>query len=372
MGSTLHERFDTRRNGFDLLRMAFALLVAGTHGIALHTGTQPHWGGATLGDFGLDGFFILSGFLVTRSYLSLGSFPRFAWHRLLRIMPGFWVCLLVVALVVAPLAAVLQGMPVGTPFGGDASAQQYLAGNAALLITQYDIAGILAGNPTPASFNGSVWTLAFEALCYLLLAAIGVLGVLRRRPVAVAVLAGMLSVLTVAQEAGLPVLLNDRVLRLVFVFLLGSVAYRYADRIPMRAELAAAAACLFLVSVTAFHDYRVLGAAPLAYVFLWLGTSLPRPWRMRADLSYGLYIYHWPVLQLLVLTGLAAAPTALFVGAGLTLALLPAAASWYLVERRALAHKHSTLPDRVAAALIGTRRPPPRHAAPAAAHSLSR
>ena len=98
---SLQDRFDPRRNGFDVLRLLFALLVAIAHGISAHTGEQPRIGLSGIGDFGLDGFFVLSGFLVTRSWFRLESFPRFAWHRFLRIMPGFWVCLVVVAFVVA-------------------------------------------------------------------------------------------------------------------------------------------------------------------------------------------------------------------------------------------------------------------------------
>ncbi|SFO64126.1 Acyltransferase family protein [Pseudonocardia ammonioxydans] len=101
--TTLGDRFDPRRNSFDVLRLSFALLVAIDHGIGIRTGEQWRWGLSTLGDFGLDGFFILSGFLITRSFLTLESFPRFVWHRFLRIAPGFWVCLLVTTFVVAPL-----------------------------------------------------------------------------------------------------------------------------------------------------------------------------------------------------------------------------------------------------------------------------
>jgi MYXO-CTERM domain-containing protein len=82
---------------------------------------------------------------------------------------------------VAPLAAILQGLPPGTAFTGDPSALRYVAGNAALLITQYDIAGILAATPNGVSFNGSLWTLVFEAGCYGLVALLGALGLLRRR-----------------------------------------------------------------------------------------------------------------------------------------------------------------------------------------------
>ena len=350
--ATLQERFDPRRNAFDLLRLSFALLVAVGHGIANHTDDQPRIGLSTLGDFGLDGFFVLSGFLVTRSWCTLESFPRFAWHRFLRIMPGFWVCLLVVGFVAAPVAALLQGMSPLQALTGTPSAWRYVLENAGLLIVHYDIAGILAATPHGVSFNGSLWTLVLEALCYAVVGALGAFGLLGRRPVLVPAAAGVLLVLTALQEAGLPVLLNERVIRLVLVFLLGATAYLYASRIPLRLDLAAAATALFLLSLALFDDYRVLGAVPLAYLFLWAGTTFPWPWSMRTDLSYGVYIYHWPLQQLLMLTALAAVPTAVFVPLSIALAVLPALASWYLVEQPALRRKHSTLPDRVAERVV--------------------
>jgi peptidoglycan/LPS O-acetylase OafA/YrhL len=354
---SLQDRFDPRRNGLDALRLLFALLVAVDHGISAHHGGQPLVGRAGIGDFGLDGFFVLSGFLVTRSWFRLDSFPRFAWHRFLRIMPGFWVCLVVVAFVAAPVAAVLQGRSPLQAFTGTPSAFSYVLENAGLLILQYDIAGILADLPKEYSFNGALWTLAFEALCYAIVGALGAVGLLRRRPALVPAAAAVLLVLTALQEAGLPVLLNERVIRLVLMFLLGAAAYLYADRVPLRGDLAAGAAGLFLVSLALFDDYRVLGAVPFTYLCLWAGTCVPPPgstrsWRVRVDLSYGLYIYHWPLQQILVLTALGTTPAAVFVPVSIALALLPAAASWYLVERPALRRKDSPLPERIAERLV--------------------
>jgi peptidoglycan/LPS O-acetylase OafA/YrhL len=134
------------------------------------------------------------------------------------------------------------------------------------------------------------------------------------------------------------------------MFLLGATAYLYAGRIRMRGDLAAGAAGLFLLSLALFDDYRVLGAVPFTYLCLWAGTSFV--WRVRTDLSYGIYIYHWPLQQLLVLTALGTTSAAVFVPVSIALVLIPAAASWYLVERPALRHKDSAVPDRLVERLV--------------------
>lgn len=336
----LSERFMPRRNNFDPLRLVLAVLVLIDHGIVMSTGTHHTWGRSAIGDFAVDGFFVLSGFLITRSYLSLNSFPRFTWHRLLRIMPGFLVCLLVTALVVAPLAAVLIGRSPWSVFTEPPTALRYVWGNAGLIITQYDIAGLFPNNPTPAIINGSLWTLSLEALSYAIIGVLGVLTILRRARWTVPALAVVVLVLTLLQEAGAEVLVGDLTLRLVLAFLVGSAAWLYADRLPMNSVLAAAAAAVFGVSVLTLDNYRLIGIVPLAYVLVWLGTCLPRSVSLRQDLSYGIYIYHWPVLQLLAATSLVSAPVPVFIVVGATTTAAAAFVSWHLVEHPALRQKN--------------------------------
>lgn len=323
------------------------MAVAVAHGLAMRTGSQPVWGKSTLGDFAVDGFFVLSGFLVTRSYLKLSSLIRFAWHRFLRIMPGFWVCLVVTALVIAPLAAFLQGYPLTMPFTTDPTAFDYLLGNVTLWITEYNLAGVFADNPTPLIVNGSLWTLLFEAFCYMLVGAVGVTGLLRFRPVVIPVTAAVMWLLSIAQEAGVNVFLGDDLIRMVFVFFLGSSAHLYAHRIPMSAWLAVPAIAVFLVSVATLHNYRLVGAVPFAYAILWFSACFRWPVSLRTDLSYGVYIYHWPVLQLMAVTGLVNISVPLFVLIGLVITGAAAALSWFLVEKPALARKHNAVPDRI-------------------------
>lgn len=336
---TLQQSYDPRRNNFDLIRLVLATLVAVSHGIVMHTGTQPTWGRSTLGDFAVDGFFVLSGFLVVSSYLRLRSFFRYAWHRLLRIMPGFWVCLLVVALVAAPLAALLQGLPASTPFTQSPTVVEFLAANAGLLITEYGIGGLLADNPTPLIFIGSLWTLALEAMCYVALAALGLLGLLRHRWL-VLLLAVALWLAMSAQALGVAVPLGDNVLRMLTMFLLGASAYLFADLVPMHWTVLIGALALFLASAVTLENYRIAGAAAFVYVLLWLAARLPFSVRLRTDLSYGVFMYHWPLQQLLVLTAVVALPTWAFVLVSLLLSVPVALASWRLVERPALARKN--------------------------------
>lgn len=344
---TLAAAFDPRRNSLSALRLLLAGTVALAHTLDLGFGSQPQAGSTDFGSLAVDGFFVLSGFLVARSYLRLDSLRRFAWHRALRILPGFWACLLGTGLVVAPLLAVLLGRPWTSVFSGEDSAWSYVVANAGLVMTQFTVAGLPGTATSTDQLDGSLWTLAFEASCYAALGVLGVLGVLRRRRGLVLVLVAVLWALTAAPLAGLDVLghpLLQRlhgpdVLRFGLVFLLGAAAHLHADRVPVRGVLALAGAGLVVAGLALLPDYRALAAPAFAYVVLYAVVRLPLRWDPPWDLSYGVYVWHWPVAQLLTAAGAAALTRAPFVLLGLAVTAVLAAASWTLVERPALGLK---------------------------------
>ena len=340
--SPLSSVFDARRNNLSVMRLGLAVLVLVTHGQVNGYGWQVDVGRTELGQVGLDGFFILSGLLVTRSYQSLQSFPRFAWHRFLRIMPGFWVCLLVTAFAMAPLVALVETGTAATAFTGGNSAFHYVIGNAGLLMQQYDIAGLLSTVPNPYVFDGSLWTLVFEAACYALLGAVGVLGILQRRRwvlgAGVVVLWGILAS-SGADLLSLPGTSLPELVRFAFMFGLGAAAWLFADSIPVSGVLAASATGLLILALLTQGTYQVLGGVGLAYVLIWLAFRRPVRWPFRADLSYGLYVYHWPVQQLLALAGLSTLGVVPFILLSLVGACVCALASWFLVEAPALRQK---------------------------------
>jgi len=348
---TFAQRFSPRRNAFDVLRLALALTVACCHLVAIGYGWQPTWAsGLTLSGLGVHGFFVLSGFLVTRSYLTLDSFPRFAWHRFLRIMPAFWVCLLVTAFAVAPIMAAIEGRAVGPIFWGANSSLTYVLSNAFLVVFQSGIAGLLSTTPIPEDVDVALWSLAFEAVCYSMVALLGVLAVLRKRRWIVLALGAVLWATTIFQEITSPLPHAIALpLSLVNLFVLGMIGYLYRNWIPASGLIALASLGVFLLCTFTLTDYQAAGAPAFAYLLLWFGACSPLRVRVRNDFSYGVYIYHWPVLQVLALAGLAIASPPLFVLAGVLLIGALAAASWFAVERPALARRHSALPDRIAA-----------------------
>ncbi len=360
-------RFDPRRNSLSVLRLALAAIVALVHAQAIGWGVQPTLGRTDIGELAVDAFFVISGFLVTRSALRLPGPGRFLWHRFLRIMPGFWACLLVTAFVAAPLLALAEGRSPLVVLTAPQSGPGYVLNNAALLIRQWDVAEL---GGTARSMNGSLWTLFYEVLCYLVAGALVTLGLTRstrgtarrrgtsRSPSA---LRGGRALLDVAcRRAPLLITLGvwallaldqsgrqigpDYLPRFLFMFLLGALALEYAERIRISPALLTAAAVLLTGSLW-MEQYRVLGGVAFAYLLMWAVVALPAGLQLRTDLSYGVYVYHWPVG--LLLAQVMALPVSPLLGAAvlgpavLAITALVAFASWHLVEQPALRHKNA-------------------------------
>jgi peptidoglycan/LPS O-acetylase OafA/YrhL len=272
----------------------------------------------------------VSGFLITGSWMNNPRLREYVVARALRIFPGLWVCLLVVAFVLAPIGVAMSEGSLRL-----SSQIAYVLNNAVLNIYYTGIDGTPAGVPWPGVWDGPLWTLIFELLCYIGVAVLGVVGLLRRRWTIPIVF-----VLAVAASAvvGYPVMkvetIPQMLLRFIVVFSAGALVYQFRDRIPARWWLVAVCAGL-VVALGLLPNYRVFAALPLAYAVIVSGALLKRP-QLRNDLSYGMYIYAWPVQQILAAAGLVwLDPRLFFVVA--TLCTVPlAAASWLLVERQAM------------------------------------
>lgn len=337
--------FCPKRNSLNSLRLILATVVAIAHVGAIAYGNQPRIGVTDVGALAVDAFFVLSGFLITSSFLRLGSVGRYLWHRALRILPAFWCVLLLISFGVAPLLALLEGRPPSSVFTGDNPSWLFALNNIFLMMRQFDVAGLPTGTDNPQVVNGALWTLYFEFVCYVLVVVLGVMRILASRGLVVALTA--LSGLALGlQELGWAPDIADLYLRFVFMFLLGVLGHLYADRLVIRGNYALLAASVTLVSLLLFTDYRPAGGAAFAYLCLWAAVSTP--WLApgpTTDLSYGMYIYHWPIITLLTTAGVAAAlPMWAFGTLALLLSAGVAFCSWRLVERPALGWKDAALP----------------------------
>jgi len=329
------EVFDPRANALNAVRLVLAVSVLVWHSYPLTGHQVGSWPvEQLLGHVGVDGFFAISGYLITSSWLRSPHAFAFLRARLLRILPGFWVSLLVTALAVGPSALLVRGLAVGAGYWHGALA--YVVGNAGLWITRYDLAGTPVGVPYPYVWNGSLWTLAWEFLCYLAVLVLGLVHLLRHRSTVVVAFVLML-VAVLATTYG-PV--DNRWVtdgaRFGMPFVAGALVHHFADRIPVRPVLLGVAG-LLVVGSAWLPDYRAVAALPLAYLVLCVGAVGRSPrLRLRDDLSYGTYIYAFPVQQLLATAGLARAGVAAFALVALVMTLPLAALSWFSVERPAL------------------------------------
>ncbi len=346
---------DLRNNSIGFLRFLFAATVIWSHafgngGFGYDPLARLNPNGATSGFLAVGGFFVLSGFLITRSYETVSSTGRFIWHRFLRIFPAFWVCLVVTAFGFAPLAFAYQHRTLLRYFAEVPSPWSYVASNALLGIHQDRIGTVLAHVPIPFTLNLSLWTLNPEFFCYLCIAAVGLTGALRSGPAVVA--AAALALL--GGYTGLLWRYGDimvvQVLTLFVYFAFGAFAYLIRDRIPMAASLALLCAAALLGTLTT-RAFAPVAIPCIAYLTLFAAMRLPlRGFDRRMDLSYGLYIYAFPVQQLLAMYGINAFGFGPYFLSALAIAGVLAAASWFTIERPSLSLKHFALP------LVGARR----------------
>lgn len=173
-------QLDPRNNSLNLIRLvlAFAVLIHHSWPLAGVAG-EPMFAGDTLGGWAVAGFFGVSGYLITSSRLS-NSLGPYLVNRIARIMPAFWVCLLSMAFVFAPIGYWAAKGNLGGFLTAPHSPVNYLISNALLDMRFHDVASTPLNVPYEGAWNGSLWSLYYEFLCYLIIAALGCFAFIRR------------------------------------------------------------------------------------------------------------------------------------------------------------------------------------------------
>lgn len=309
---------DRPQNNLDGLRLILAASVIVAHAFALRRLPDPltRWVSALdLGSVAVDGFFVISGYLIAGSYLRSKSIADYLLKRVLRIYPGF-----IVAFVAS--AVLLPWLLNSTHASAFTMVRR---------VVMLDSPGVA---PKVGALNGSMWTILPEFACYLIVPFVA-----RLRPMAVATMTlGAFVAFALTQLVpSLAIRGSERLAdapRFLLFFLLGTLAY--ASR--MKLNHPAVAAVFTLASL--FHPIATVIVFPAAFAYLALSVGLASVPVLRdasrfGDFSYGLYLYAFPVQVYLLARG--DARSALSDSLVVLCATLPfASASWFVIERPAM------------------------------------
>lgn len=338
---------NNRPTGFDYLRLVLAIGVAIVHSRYNTTGiegapllarlnlAEAAAGGNPLSTPILPMFFALSGFLVAGSLERSKTLLTFLGLRVIRIYPALAVEIVLSALLIGTAATCL---PLATYFQ-DLRFWGYLLNTIGDI--HYELPGVFENNPLPNIVNGQLWTVPYELLCYVALAGLVLCGAVQRKfliPLSAAGLA-----LAHLCDNQLPIgdfKFNakhgfDGTL-LIVCFLAGVTFYSFRNNIPWSYPLffGAGMASIALIWFVPFGEHPAI--LTLTYVTVYFGlTNTKRIFLIKgADYSYGIYIYHFVIIQLFVylvaprsgwFTAIICVPLSAFV----------AACSWHLVEKPA-------------------------------------
>nr|WP_256203907.1 acyltransferase [Pseudomonas sp. 10B238] len=338
-------------NNLDLMRLIFALFVIVSHSYPISGNpsgdllSRLTGGQIMFSSIGVDGFFIISGFLIFNSLKYSKSTADYIWKRCLRIYPALFVVIVLTII----MGYFVSGMSFFEYFWGNVSARTYLINNLSLYSLQWSIAGVFDGNVLPGTINGSLWTLVYEFSLYFLIMLAGLGSILGRR------FGQALAVATVFATAYLALNYKDalnvreffwglnfyQLCYLSSLFVFGSLlaSLRFNEWSGLRWYCLGSAAVLVLAVI--LNIYTVVLHLVLPVFIISLGYSFINRASIQyskiGDLSYGVYIYAFPIQQLLMHLFQLGTLELMIYSAGLALAC--GYMSWNLVESRAMKYK---------------------------------
>ena len=334
----------SRNHYLDLVRLLLAVLVLLSHAPELRDGDQHReifhrltGTGATFGSLAVVGFFLLSGSLIVQSWLGNPNLMDFLRKRVLRIVPGY----LVAVVLSIGVCGVVAGAGGPRAFFSHYTRHEFFT--SIIKLSSPISPHIFENTPFPLA-NGAMYTIHYEFICYCLVAAFGVVGLLRRPRwwLLTSVVALSLYLLISTTSPSSLVARLDRIdqfpvyLPLVAAFFAGGSFYLARQWVPFSPWIALAAVGLFVVCK--FLCPQFIGTAIIlgsGYLLQYLALlRLPTPgWLLRwPDISYGTYLYGWPTEKLWLWYRPADSPWLVFF-ACTCICLGLGALSWHFVEK---------------------------------------
>lgn len=339
-----------QNNNFHLLRFIAAVFVILSHSYSLNGRLEQDWmwhltrRAFTFSYVGLAIFFIISGYLIAKSADRKAekiteSTKSFIWKRFLRIMPALAVAVFVTVFILGPLFTELS---VKDYFLSKFTWGYFLT--LSIFNIQYSLPGVFKTNPVSA-INGSLWTIPYEVTCYLGVLALSWIGFQRARMwllivfILVAIRAAFLPIHTSSEALIIFHLDLFSLIRFGLYFVGGTLLYLFRDRVKQDYRVFIASFVILLLGI--FTGQALLASFfVLPYLILYIAhiRSSLNSFAKYGDYSYGMYIYAFPVQQILVHL-LGKTPVAPFFFYSFLCTLPLAFLSWKLIEQPTLSYK---------------------------------
>ena len=329
-------------NNLDLVRLVCSCLVLYGHSFSVINSsrfTLLEWDpfmrlkypGVYAASTAVKVFFFISGLLVTNSLLTKGSVRQYIFGRVFRIWPALVVVLLVSAFVIGPAFTLLKV----SDYFSLSEPYHYAFGNILMLMPE-GLPGVFCYNPVPRAINLSLWTLPYEVGAYIVVLLLWLIGTFRHRWLCAVILVALVIDPLRQQSWLLPWIdPNPQVSWLPFCFALGSFLAVMASRITLTVFLPVG-----LLAGFVFLRHTAIGllvgiVAMLISLLYFSALPWVRRLRLKTDLSYGTFIWGFPLQQIVVMRFPHWEVPQLF-AVSLALALGVAYCSWHLIERPAI------------------------------------
>lgn len=297
----LDSALQKNNNNLDVFRVIAASMVIYGHAYAL----LPAAGGQDFllkiigfdysGSLAVKIFFFLSGLVVTNSLISSNDAVRFVISRFFRIWPALLITLGVSAFVIGPVVSSLSAHD----YFSNPAVMDYFVQSAKMNI-RFELPGVFQGRKY-ASINGSLWTIPFEVFAYVVLLGAFMSGGMRLKKVAFAIVAIIIVEPVLSEKIIFTWVSRDpEVSMLAPSFASGALLAIFRESVKIDLKIFVGLWVVFYVfKGSVYGFYYFYGAVFYSIIYL---ATLPLVVRLKpsSDISYGVYLWGWPVQQLMV------------------------------------------------------------------------
>ena len=301
----LSEKINGTSTNINLIRFIAAIFVIFSHSFYVSASQEDPFsnycnGQANFGGFAVAIFFFLSGFYVTKSLYRKNDLKEYLYKRCIRIFPQLWIVVLLSVFVLGPIFTTCSLSEYFT----NGSTYLYLLNG--VLLPIHNLPGVFGNNVYDATINGPLWTMPVEFSAYLAMAVVLIMSkyILKNEKLqkvfhimCVCVLLAAFVVLDVFIK-------NDfliTVVRPLIIFFVGVLYCDYADKIKL--NIPGAFLMIFFTGISCkigLLNYALIICLPYILVTLTLGTKQVKINSKILVISYEMYLFGWPVQQIVV------------------------------------------------------------------------